>query len=92
MLGGNSGLVSSTMPQEADRGCAEICQHHPSGTTNNIKYKNKPGPVRQSICRYRKYPSEGVSRPKMLLLFCFYDSCIFTALKISLANINSIKS
>lgn len=37
MLGGNSGLVSSTIPQEADGGCAEMCQRRPSGTSTKKK-------------------------------------------------------
>lgn len=60
-LGGSSGLVRSTMPQEADRGSAEMCQRRPSGTstTKNTRYKNKPVPAWQGICRNRKYPTEG---------------------------------
>lgn len=37
VLGGNSGLVSSTMLQEADRSCAEMCQRRPSGTSTTKK-------------------------------------------------------
>lgn len=37
MLGGNDRLVSSTMPQEADRGCAEMCYHRLSGTSTTEK-------------------------------------------------------
>ena len=61
--GGNSGLVRSTMPQEADRSSVEMCQRRPSGTgtTKNTRYKNKPGPAWQGICRHRKYPNEGES-------------------------------
>lgn len=84
VLGGNSGLVRSTMPQEADRGSAEMCQCRPSGTgtTKNTRYKNKPGPAWQGICRNRKYPTEGETVRErwgktlgLLLSFYFFVSC-----------------
>lgn len=61
MLGGNGGLVSSTMPQEADRGCAEMCYPRPSGTSTTKKQgiKINHGPAWQGNCRNRKYPTEG---------------------------------
>lgn len=53
LLGGNS--VSSTIPQEADRGPAEMIQHHPSETSTTTKHtmsKNKPGPAWPSFCLF----------------------------------------
>lgn len=88
MLGGNDGLVSSTMPQEADRGCAEMCYPRPSGTSTtkkqgikiNLGQRGRATAETGNIpLRERQQVRHG-GRPLdcyFFLVVCFYDIVLF---------------